>query len=249
MNPSSPPCRPVSRTLLCLLLASALAGVPAAAHAQKAAAKKGTPAAGSRKKMPSEAEMKALVRQTLLDYDKGLETKDFSQLYASLAPTTRKHFTKEQITGLYAKQIEQFQRTDYADKTVAVFDPAPEIDPQGVLILSGHVPSEPQWVVFRLKYLNEGGWKPYAMIVRVQNSDTAPSRLPNAGEKELPPGKVKDPNAPAAVTPAPSIAPTGSATPGYVSPFAAPAPPAAATPASTPAAVATPGLGTAVSPH
>lgn len=237
------------RALLLPFLMLALAGAPLAAHAQKAAAagKKGASGSGGKGRLPAEDELKDLVRKTLLDVDKGLETKDFSQLYASLSPTWRKQISKDQLSLLFARQLDEEQRTDYAAKNDVVFDPAPVIDPQGLLVLSGQVPSVPQSIVFRLKFRNEGGFKPFGIAVRVQNAERAPSRLPLAGEKEesLPIGKGAAAAAAAAAsaTPPPPTAPPGTTPSGYVSPFGAPATPAApaaggspVTPAPSPSA-------------
>lgn len=245
MNPSSrssrrPRFRPFPGLFLACTLAAALGlGHTANLHAQKApGAKKeaSSGGGGGKRRLPAEEELKELVRKTLLDVDKGLETKDFSQLHASLAPTWRKQISKDQLSLLFAKQLDENQRTDYVAVNDVVFDPAPTIDGKGLLVLSGHVPSLPQSVVFRVKYLNEGGYKPFGIAVRVQNAEKAPSRLPLPGEKEesLPPGKGAAAAAAAAAAAPSPAAGGGAAPPGYVSPFAAPA--ASASPAVSPAA-------------
>lgn len=240
------------RPWLCLLIALTTLGLlvapTGAAHAQKSSGKgKDTSGGGGNKrKLPSEKDAQELVRATLLDVDKGLEAKDFTQLYDHLAPTWRKQITKDQLMLLFAKQLDEGQRTDYAARADAVFDPAPAFDSRGLLVLSGHLPSEPEWVLFRIKYYYEnGGYRPFGIAVRVQNSNQAPSRLPNPGEPEPPPGKAAaagaaSPGAASSPPPAASASPAGST---YVSPFerGAAASPAATTTASpTPSPAATP---------
>ncbi len=242
MNLSSSPRRPRFRPFLSLLLAAALAaagaGLPAAARAQKAGAAKKEAVSGGKRRLPPDEQLKDMVRKTLLDLDKGLETKEFSQLHASLAPTWRRQISKDQLSLLFAKQLDENQRTDYAANNEVVFDPAPAFDANGLLVLSGHVPSLPQSVVFRIKYYNEDGYKPFGIAVRVQNADKAPSRLPLPGEKEesLPPGKGAAAAAAALSAAPPNAAPAAGAAalPGYVSPFASPAASPAATASPTP---------------
>jgi len=137
-------------------------------------------------KIPPEKELKTLVRNSLLAFNKGVQEKNFTGFYKEeLASVFREQMSPEKFTTAFESFFEKkgYDLSGVA-KSEPVFDEPPAIDSNGVLILNGHYPTRPNKITFTLKYLGEKTvWKLVGINVQVapvvENTGTLPS------EKEL----------------------------------------------------------------
>jgi hypothetical protein len=109
--------------------------------------------------IPPEDQLRRLARKTLLDFNRGVARGDFTDFHATLSRPFQEQKTpaelKELFRGFLGKQID----LSGIDEVDPVFD-APELDPEGVLKLSGFYPAKPSRVAFQLKYVYERpSWK------------------------------------------------------------------------------------------
>jgi hypothetical protein len=130
--------------------------------------------------LPPEKEMKARVLETLLAFNKAGQDKSFAAFYnEQLASIFRQQMSLDRFTGIFGSFHDKGDIAHIA-KTEVVFDAPPAINGQGVLVLKGHYPTQPDKVAFQLKYLNESGaWKLMGIEVRVvplvENTGPVPS--------------------------------------------------------------------------
>ena len=133
-------------------------------------------------KVPPEKELKAMVRDTLLAFNKGVQAKNFSSFYKQeMAALFRDQMSLEKFTAAFQSF---FEKKGYDLSEVAnsepVFDEAPSLDNDGVLAVNGYYPTRPNKITFKLKYLSEkGAWKILGINVQmypvIENTGKAPS--------------------------------------------------------------------------
>jgi hypothetical protein len=133
-------------------------------------------------KVPPEKELKTMVRDTLLAFNKGVQEKNFSSFYKQeLATLFRNQMSLEKFTTAFESFFEKkgYDLSDVA-KSDPVFDETPKLDSNGVLALNGSYPTRPNKIAFKLKYLFEkSAWKIVGINVQVspviENTGKAPS--------------------------------------------------------------------------
>ncbi|HEV2842943.1 MAG TPA: TIR domain-containing protein [Chthoniobacterales bacterium] len=135
--------------------------------------------AGALRRPPSEHS--ALARDTLLAFNNAVQEKSFAGFYREqTSPTFRKQFSLEKFSAAFQVFIEKGYDISNIAKAEPVFDPAPAVDSDGVLVLKGHYATRPNKVTFLLRYLREGSrWKVLGINVQavpfVENTGTVPS--------------------------------------------------------------------------
>lgn len=142
---------------------------------------------GGKPSVPPPEELKKLSETTMLNIDKSLETGDFSSLRATLSPTWRKQVTPEKLAAIFQGLIDTKQRLNKVQGVEPVFEPAPEVNPSGLLVTSGYYPTMPYRIRFTVKYYNDGGpWRPFGFSVNPQEVSTSTKAiaLPSAKECE-----------------------------------------------------------------
>ncbi|WP_246682846.1 hypothetical protein [Methylobacterium sp. WL9] len=121
-----------------------------------------------------------LIRTTLLALHQGNETGNYTVLRDLSAPGFRDANTAARLGEIFASQ--RAQKLDLSG--VAVLDPQltllPQIEPNGLLHMSGFFPSVPSQVNFELLFAPvDGRWKPFGLAVNLGSSTpTAPSPPP-----------------------------------------------------------------------
>ncbi len=120
----------------------------------------GVGAGGVKRPVPPEDRLRGLTTATLLDFNKALGAKDFTAFHGKSSRQLRQQIAPAR----FLKEFQQFldKKIDLAGiKDVQpVFEPAPFVDDEGVLTLSGFYPTQPVRVQFRLRYVYEDpDWK------------------------------------------------------------------------------------------
>lgn len=134
-------------------------------------------------KVPPQRELKALTRESMLAFDRAIQAKDFTSFHKHISQLWREQITPAKLKSIFETFIEQEIDLAAIAPVEPVFDEAPAIDDDGVLVLQGHYPTAPSVVQFRLKYVNEkSAWKLVGIKVDVKPSSEPGGKVP--GERE-----------------------------------------------------------------
>jgi hypothetical protein len=136
---------------------------------------------GATPKVPPDKELKAQVFDSLFAFNQAVLKKDFSKFHQErLAAEFRKQFPLEKFSAAFQVFIDKGYDISNIAKSEPVFDGAPAIDSDGLLVVKGHYPTRPNKVTFKLTYLQEGSaWKLMGINVQaipfVENTGKVPS--------------------------------------------------------------------------
>lgn len=128
------------------------------------------PAGATDVKLPSDDEMKALVRESLLAFNKAVQAKSFVAFHKSIAGVWQKQITPAKLRELFQSFIDAEIDIAPIAKLEPTFTAGPTIDEDGVLSVEGSYPTKPSQVHFKLAYIYEAPqWKLVKVNVRVKN--------------------------------------------------------------------------------
>jgi len=134
-----------------------------------------------RPKPPPDAELKKLVRQTLLDFNDAVQTKNFTEFHARASAPLRQQVSPEKLRQAFQAFIDRRVNIASVKDLEPKFDAAPKVDADGVLTVKGAYPTRPTRTAFQLKYFQEKGeWR--VLGVNVDTTE-AEAREPEKGEK------------------------------------------------------------------
>jgi hypothetical protein len=110
--------------------------------------------------IPDEDELKPMVEESLLSFNKSVQKNDFSGFYHDIAKLWQKQTTPEKLRELFKDFIEKEIDLAPIKKLEPVFSSPASIDSDGVLLVKGYYPTTPARTLFQLKYLKEEDeWK------------------------------------------------------------------------------------------
>jgi hypothetical protein len=120
-------------------------------------------------KVPPEKELKTLVRDSLLAFNEAVQEKNFAGFHKhELATIFRDQMPVEKFTTVFKEFLDKGYDISNIAKSEPIFDDAPKIDSNDVLVLKGSYPTKPNKVIFTLKYLQEkSAWKLVGINVQV----------------------------------------------------------------------------------
>jgi hypothetical protein len=135
---------------------------------------------GATPKLPLERELKSLVSDTLLAFNKGVQQKNFTQFYQErLSAPLRDQMSPEKFAGNFQVFIDKNYDISTIAKADPVFDAKPAIDGDGILVLQGHYSTKPNKVTFTLKYIDESStWKLIGIDVRAVPFGESTAEIP-----------------------------------------------------------------------
>ncbi len=124
---------------------------------------------GETPKLPKDKELKALVLDTLLAFNKAVQGKNFARFHEErLSPQLQKQFTLEKFSEAFQTFIDKGYDISKIAQSEPVFDVPPAINDDGLLVLNGHYPTKPNKVTFKLTYAYESSvWKLMGINVQV----------------------------------------------------------------------------------
>jgi hypothetical protein len=138
-------------------------------------------------KPPGDAELRKLVRQTLLDFNEAVQAKDFAAFHAKASTPLRQQVTPDKLREAFRAFIDRKVNISSVKDVEAKFAGQPTVDGDGVMTVKGEYPTRPTRTAFQLKYYQEKGeWRVLGL-----NVDTTE---PEKEEKER--GKGEPPPAP-----------------------------------------------------
>ena len=138
---------------------------------------------GQSPKVPSERELKALTRDSLLAFNRAVQAQDFTGFHKQISALWREEITAAKLKSIFQTFIEQEIDIAAVAQLEPVFDKPAAIDADGVLILVGRYPTTPTDVEFRLQYVNEkAAWKLLGIKVEVKPTSEPGGRVPSERE-------------------------------------------------------------------
>jgi hypothetical protein len=119
--------------------------------------------------VPSDTELKALVLDSLMAFNKGLQAKSFVEFHKGISIVWQKQITAEQLLEAFRTFVENELNLSFIEGLTPTFDSPAAFNSDGVLVVVGTYPSEPKKVHFTLKYLAENfGWKLIGINVEIK---------------------------------------------------------------------------------
>ena len=120
----------------------------------------GAVSAQAQNRVPSENALETLVKATLLTFNDANVTGIYTVFHAKLSKPFRDQFPVEKLE----KVFEEFRGKKVDFEAIAALDPtyepAPEVDKDGHLVVKGYFPTEPMRLDFSLEFIpSDGEWK------------------------------------------------------------------------------------------
>ena len=136
--------------------------------------------------VPTSKEVRKLALDSLLLFNVAIQTKSFDNFYTKISQLWQKEITPEELLRIFRSFAEQNVNIALIVKEQPDFDEAPTVNNDGILVLKGSYPTQPNKVFFELKYVFEDeSWKLVGINVQVKPASDAP---PKKGKEK----KAKD---------------------------------------------------------
>ncbi|MBI5358164.1 hypothetical protein HZB69_00870 [Candidatus Amesbacteria bacterium] len=109
---------------------------------------------------PDEKEIQGLAQKAIKLFVEAVQTKDFSNLYGSIADQWKAQIDATALATAFKSFIDKKMNLSFVKTASVEFTEAPAIDEKGVLKLVGHSASKKQDLLFQLEYAYEApAWK------------------------------------------------------------------------------------------
>jgi hypothetical protein len=127
--------------------------------------------------VPPEAELRQLVRETLLRFNDAIATKSFDAFYDSVSVAWQtgrltqgqNQLTKGQLQRAFQSFIDQQVNIGGIAKVEPIWEAPVSVGSDGLLVATGHYPTEPYRVYFALKFIYElPNWKLFGIDVNLR---------------------------------------------------------------------------------
>jgi hypothetical protein len=120
------------------------------------------------KPMPPEGEIKDLVRDNLVRFNAAIASASFDDFYESVSSKWQDQLTKGALQRAFQPFIDKKIDISGVSKIDPKFDTAPEINSEGLLLVSGHYDTQPYRVVFSMRFYYElPTWKLFGLDVNM----------------------------------------------------------------------------------
>ena len=127
--------------------------------------------------VPTANEVKKLALDSLLLFNVAIQTKSFDNFYAKISQLWQKEVTPAELLQIFRGFIEQNVNIALIVKEKPAFDETPAVNNDGILVLKGSYPTQPNNVFFELKYVFEDeSWKLVGINVQVKPAADAPPK-------------------------------------------------------------------------
>ena len=124
--------------------------------------------------VPADKELKALALDSLLAFNKGIETKSFQIFYDQISKLWQKEVTSEKLLQIFQSFIDKKINIAPIAQLEPAFEGTPAVNEDGLLVIKGSYPTEPSKVFFELKYVYEDpAWKVAGINVQVKPAAAA----------------------------------------------------------------------------
>lgn len=118
---------------------------------------------------PSKSAQVALVKQSTHDFIVSINKKDMGHFRSTVSRLWQKQHSTAQLNRAFKAIMDSGANWSVLDNYEPVMADEATINSDGVLILTGHYPTEPAKVYFEQKYINEGlAWKLLGFNIKVK---------------------------------------------------------------------------------
>ncbi len=125
-------------------------------------------------KLPPESEVARLVGESLLDFAKAVNARDFTGFHAKCAVDFQRQFSPEGFAAAFKQFSDQGIDLTVLEGHEPEYSEAPAINDSGLLVVRGRYAVAPYSVPFELKYLFEGTtWKLFGIDLNVMPLSTS----------------------------------------------------------------------------
>lgn len=126
-------------------------------------------------KMPTDAELKILARDTLLDFDRAIKDDDFSPFIAKAAKPMRDSIAPDEFRDRFKDFVQNKANFGFVETREPELTGKPGIDADGRLVFEGFYATKPAHLKFVLGYIRESGtWK----LVKINLNTVDPPSKP-----------------------------------------------------------------------
>jgi hypothetical protein len=120
------------------------------------------------KPMPPENEIRQLVRDNLLRFNEAIASRSFDAFYDSVATHWQDQLTKGQLQRAFQPFIDQKINLGGVANATPIFDEAPAISSEGLLVVTGHYENKPYRIQFAMRFYYElPTWKLFGLDVNI----------------------------------------------------------------------------------
>ena len=127
--------------------------------------------------VPTANEVKKLALDSLLLFNAAIQTKSFDNFYTKIAQLWQKEVTPAELLQIFHGFVDQNANIALIAKEKPAFDETPAVNSDGILVLKGSYPTQPNSVFFELKYVFEDeSWKLVGINVQVKPATDAPPK-------------------------------------------------------------------------
>jgi hypothetical protein len=130
--------------------------------------------------IPDDKAVRRLVRDALLEFNRAIRARSFSDFYAYVASAWQAQLTEKQLQSAFQQFIDNEVDISAIADSEPQFDAPVKTTSDGILTVTGHYPTRPVQILFTLKFVHEATvWKLFGIDVK---SDTALKADKGAGE-------------------------------------------------------------------
>ncbi|MGC3989284.1 MAG: hypothetical protein QM796_06330 [Chthoniobacteraceae bacterium] len=138
--------------------------------------------------MPAADELLVLVRQTLSDFNKALDQKDFTSFYDTVSHTWQSQISVSRFGSAFQPFLDQGVQLGGIEKAPLKYDREPVMDGHGILQVQGIAGTQPQASHFGLRFVYEvPKWRLFAITVEMLKPEDKAAASPAASGTPTPP--------------------------------------------------------------
>ena len=120
------------------------------------------------KQLPTDEKSKALVLDSLLDFNRAIQDKSFDGFHTKISRAWQEQITADKLKEVFQQFIDKKMDISGIKTVEPVLSEPPQINSNGLLVLKGYYPTHPLKVNFELKYIYEHpAWKLFGINVHV----------------------------------------------------------------------------------
>lgn len=121
------------------------------------------------RQLPPDEKSKALIQDTLLDFNQAIQDKSFDGFHTTISRAWQEQITADKLKEVFQQFMDKNLDISAIKRVDPVLSDPPEINSDGLLILKGYYPTRPFKVNFQLKYIYEHpAWKLFGLNVNVK---------------------------------------------------------------------------------
>lgn len=127
-----------------------------------------SPFVQAQNKVPPERALEALVKVSLLSFNDANVTGNYEVFHAKLSKPFRDQFPPEKLERTFRDFNKKHVDFDIIAALKPTYEPPPQVDDDGKLLVKGYFPTEPNRVHFDLGFIpSDGDWKLFRINVKV----------------------------------------------------------------------------------